>query len=395
MILALAAALTYAPQSAALTYAPRLAALTYAPRLVALTYAPRLATLTYAPRLVGYYSYTDQWESPAYTSAQIPFDELTHVIHDGVRVAGDGSGTITLPYGFLEPALLTGAHAAGDKVILNVSGGADAFARVSRSATARRAFAANARRLVRKYGYDGLDIDWEAPAKADETNCTAFFQALRDALPASSYSLSLAISSHPQERYGGQGFDVPALAKFVDFFNVMSYDFTGTYGRETGHNSPLLQSPNDPLQVGSLATGMQRFTQTYGVSPMQLNIGTAFSGYAFTGYGALWQSCNGSCGNAAAYINYAQVKTLVGKDGWSAYRDRTAGGAPYLIALASNEFITYDDTRSTTDKVDYVIGKQHFGGMFMWELSLDYDGRSQDLLTAMASEYQVLAYGSR
>ena len=55
-------------------------------------------------------------------------------------------------------------------------------------------------------------------------------------------------------------------------------------------------------------------------------------------------------------------------------------------------FITYDDPTSTSNKVAYVIGSRGFGGMFMWDLSGDYDGQSQDLLTAMWSEYQVLNF---
>jgi chitinase len=361
--------------------------------LAALTLALHAATPADAAsaRLLAYYGYWDQWNSPAYTSANIPFNELTHIIHDGVVVEAKGTGAIKIPKGFLEPALLSKAHAAGDKVILNVSGSAGAFAKVAANANARTAFANNALALVNKYGYDGLDIDWEVPSAKGKANCTAFFQALRAALPAGKYLLTLAIPADP-ENYG-QGFNVPALAPIVDYFNVMTYDFTGPWGSYTGHNSPLLQSPNDPGQEGSLTTAMQLFSQTYGVSPAQLNIGTAFYGYEFNGYGSLWQTCNGLCGNkAVSTVNYAQVKPLIGAQGWTAYRDQSAGGAPYLLHTSPAGFITFDDVTSTTGKVDDVIGGQAFGGMFMWELSLDYDGRSQDLLTAMYTEYQTLGY---
>jgi chitinase len=343
-------------------------------------------------RLAAYYGYWDQWNTPAYTSANIPFNELTHIIHDGMVVEAKGTGAIKIPKGFLEPALLSKAHAAGDKVILNVSGTAAAFAKVAASSTARNAFAQNALAMVQKYGYDGLDIDWEVPSKKGTANCTAFFQALRAALPSGKYLLTLAIPADPQNY--GQGFDVPVLAGIVDFFNVMTYDFTGPWGSYAGHNSPLYQSPNDPGQEGSLATSMAEFTQTYGVSPAQLNVGTAFYGYQFAGYDRLWQSCNGLCGKAVDSINYSAVKPLVGQQGWTAYRDASAGGAPYLLDTGANGFITYDDSTSTTDKVAYVIGQEGFGGMFMWELSLDYDGQSQDLLTAMFDEYQTLGYSA-
>ena len=50
-------------------------------------------------------------------------------------------------------------------------------------------------------------------------------------------------------------------------------------------------------------------------------------------------------------------------------------------------FITYDDPPSTARKVKYVIGDRDLGGIFMWDISGDYDGHSQDLLDAMYDEF--------
>ena len=41
-------------------------------------------------------------------------------------------------------------------------------------------------------------------------------------------------------------YDVPELAKYLDYFNVMTYDFHGQWEEEVGHNSPLL-----PLEIAS------------------------------------------------------------------------------------------------------------------------------------------------
>ncbi len=58
--------------------------------------------------------------------------------------------------------------------------------------------------------------------------------------------------------------------------------------------------------------------------------------------------------------------------------------APYLLREdGSPGFITYDDPASTSRKVEYAFGTMGVGGVFMWELSQDYDGQSQDLLDAM------------
>ena len=52
-------------------------------------------------------------------------------------------------------------------------------------------------------------------------------------------------------------------------------------------------------------------------------------------------------------------------------------------------FLTYDDPESTARKTRYVLKKRGFGGVFMWELSADYDGHSQDLLNAMYNVWKA------
>lgn len=57
---------------------------------------------------------------------------------------------------------------------------------------------------------------------------------------------------------------------------------------------------------------------------------------------------------------------------------------PYLVrADGGNGFITYDDYVSTYKRIYYSVWTRGLGGAFMWELSADYDGHSQDLLKAM------------
>jgi hypothetical protein len=71
-------------------------------------------------RLVGDYGYWSRTQTPPYSSAQIPFDMVTHINHAGVSFLADGS--LSVPDGFLEPALLQRAHAAGVKVLLLLGG---------------------------------------------------------------------------------------------------------------------------------------------------------------------------------------------------------------------------------------------------------------------------------
>src|ERR1700687_4756068 len=70
-------------------------------------------------RLLAYYPY---WNDN-YRAAQIPFTKLTHIAHAFLTPNTDGS--LTAPDGYLEPALLTLAHAAGVKVVASVGGASD------------------------------------------------------------------------------------------------------------------------------------------------------------------------------------------------------------------------------------------------------------------------------
>ena len=45
------------------------------------------------------------------------------------------------------------------------------------------------------------------------------------------------------------GYDVPVLAQYLDYLNLMSYDFHGSWESVTGHNSPLLGCNADKLNT--------------------------------------------------------------------------------------------------------------------------------------------------
>jgi chitinase len=346
-------------------------------------------------RLMGYYPDWAKDQTPAYTAATIPYSKVTHILHAFLLLDPSANGALQVDPELLEPALIRNAHKAGVKVIISI-GGADstqeaAFSTIAASAHLRSLLAKNVLEFVRANGYDGVDIDWEVPnAPTDTTNCTMLMEALRRAMP-SPYLISMAISADP--RNYGTGFDVPALAPIVDFFNVMTYDFTGPWSDMAGLNSPLFQDPSDPEQEGSLKTSMDLYEDTYGVPADKINMGTAFYGYEFDGVQNLWNYCPASnCNPTTNSYNYGTyIKQRVNAQGWARHWDASAD-SPYLLYEGpggKDGFITYDDIYSTGMKASYVLGKRGFGGIFMWDISGDYDGKSQDLLDEM---YDVKYY---
>lgn len=78
------------------------------------------------------------------------------------------------------------------------------------------------------------------------------FTELREAFEAEAQEikkprllLSAAVPVGPDNIKGG--YDVPAVASYLDFINLMAYDFHGKWEKETGHNAPLY-SPNQDSQ---------------------------------------------------------------------------------------------------------------------------------------------------
>jgi len=335
-------------------------------------------------RLLGYYTEWSKYNNPpyVYSADQIPYGELTHIAHAFVLLTAKADGTLKVPTGFIEPALLTKAHAAGVKVLVSIGGGdgiqGPRFNKMARVEAYRQAFVHNVHAFLTKYGYDGVDIDWEVPNAKDASNCTTLMQELRNELPTGRWLISMATPSDP--RNWGQGFDIPALSPLLDFMNVMTYDFTGSWAGFAGLNSPLFQDPADPGQNGSLKTSMDLYETIYGVVPAQLNIGSPFYGYEFDGVSALWAQCSTCTVNQQNYGDY--IKARINKHGWQKALD-SVSKVPYLVNPTLPGFISYDDAASTDTKTRYILKQRGFGGVFMWELSADYDGRSQDLLTAM------------
>jgi chitinase len=343
-------------------------------------------------RLLGYYTAWSKYNTPPYTANQIPYSKLTHIAHAFLLLSPAADGTIEIPAGTLEPDLLTKAHAHGVKVLISIGGGdgieGPRFNKMAESETARQNFVTNVRNFLVTYGYDGVDIDWEIPNARDRSDCTTLMQELRNGL-SSPWLISMAVPSDP--RSWGQGFDIPSLAPLVDFMNVMTYDYYGTWSGATGHVSPIFQSPADPSQVGSVKTSMDLYANQYAVPREKLNIGTPFYGYEWDGTDQLWSGCSTCSASSPNYAPY--IKQRVNQAGWTRNMDDVAM-APYLTnpnieSLNVPGFITYDDESTTAMKTTYVMKNRGFGGMFMWELSGDYDGTSQTLLDAMFNAWKA------
>jgi len=333
-------------------------------------------------RVVGDYGYWSKYQTPAYGAAQIPYRELTHINHAGVSF--DATGTLSVPDGFIEPELNNLAHAAGVKVLLLLGGDFNGLEASGLDQTLVDNIAA----FEQQYGYDGVDIDWEYPA----TSGDRFFLAeLMAKLRVSNRDYVLSIDAAP---WGGYGYDLQQLKHSLDYVNIMMYDCAGPWTQYGQLNSPIFWDNHDPAPWECQPGGSVFNTANLFLKMMpgsQLNMGTPFYGYKYLNIKKEFGLCpnsawtpDGDCDNAVQSGNYGpNYKPLINNGVWHTVYDPIAL-VPYMLKDdGSDGYITYDDAQSTYYRVWYSDWVRGLGGTFMWSLDADYDGHSQDLMTAM------------
>lgn len=138
------------------------------------------------------------------------------------------SGGLSLGNGAHLTSLKTKAKANGAKVFISVSGLEADFKTMAAGASARTTFINQIMNLVRTYGLDGVDMDWEFPRTSDGTNITytSLMKELSDSChTGSKYYLTAAITAG---KYAGAVRDGISselwVGNYVDWFNIMSYD---------------------------------------------------------------------------------------------------------------------------------------------------------------------------
>jgi chitinase len=329
-------------------------------------------------RVIGDYGYWSRTQTPPSSSAQIPFQKLTHINHAGVNFASDGS--LTIPSGFDEPELLLKAHANGVKVLLLLGGD---FTALDGNPAVLTTLLKNLAVFIHARGYDGVDIDWEYPeSDADVAAFIGLMTGLRETFPTPQYTLSADVPP-----WGGS-YGYASVQPVIDYFNIMMYDCAGPWTDDGQLNSPIFPDPNNPESYecapgGSAWDAANTFLQDLNIPPSQLNMGTPFYGYIYLNVNSLYGPCT-YCNYTVASENYGTfIEQRVNLLGWQRYYD-AAAAVPYLLRSdGSPGYITYDDAESTYHRIFYSVWQRGLGGSFMWSLDADYDGQGQPLLDAM------------
>ena len=284
------------------------------------------------PRIVAY---VPNWIGLLEFVPKIEFKKLTHLnlaFENPINDAGD------LSFNPSNTLLIEAALKHRVKILLSIGGGSASNdpALLQRYATLldskhRTGFISKLSTFLTEHHFDGLDVDLEGPAIT--ADYAPFIAELSTALQPHKLLLTAALS----HGYGGDKIPSETLRKF-HFINIMAYDASGPW------------NPNQPGQHSSLAFAQQCVDYWLGrdVPATSLNLGVPFYGYGF-----------GAAYNKSGYP-YHEILTK-----FPNASDSDQAG----------DTIFYNGPSTIKAKVN-LVKKLHLGGIMIWSLDSDGEGKS-------------------
>lgn len=377
-------------------------------------------------RIVGYFPSWGIYQK-GYHVADIPAASLTHVIHAFARISINGEIDLIDPWADIEipqgpdtwDTPLRGHFGAYRRlkaqyphlrVMIAVGGWFDSnrFSDVAATDQARRKFAASVVDFVTRYGFDGIDLDWEYPVVATDVNGNVRPQDgrnyvllvreirtqlnVQELIDGKRYEISAALPAG-YDKY--ERLELADLAAELDFINLMTYDYHGKWvANQTGHVAPLFPSagaPNNRYNVDETILGYL----AAGVPADKIVLGVPAYGYGWQGvpspvpYGPAAGIGPGTISVEPGFYDYRTVADLLAMDpaGVTDYWDDAAQVSYYYNPYINGGlWIGYESPGALRGKIEYVR-ELGLGGVMFWELSTDIrDTSDPNSLIRIAAE---------
>ncbi|KAF9012319.1 glycoside hydrolase family 18 protein [Cyathus striatus] len=327
----------------------------------------------------------------------IPVQDLTHILYAFANLRPD-SGEVILSDAWADQDI----HYPGDpwdenghnlygnfkaiyelkkqnrhlKVLLSIGGWtySPSFHPVVINPTARARFVDSAVKLLEDYGLDGLDVDYEYPTNDDQAR--GYVELLRE--------LRAALDRHAHEKGANYRFlltiaapcgpdnyrklHIEEMDESLDFWNMMAYDFSGSWDSISNHQANLFGGPIS-------ASEAVYYYISKGVARSKIVLGIPLYGRSFLntqGPGSSFSGIGPGSWEAGVY----DYRALPLPDSY-VYRDEKSV-ASWSYDFQKKEMVSYDNEEVAKWKGEW-IKKEGFGGSMFWELSGDKGSIRKDM----------------
>ncbi|CAG8908707.1 unnamed protein product [Penicillium egyptiacum] len=298
------------------------------------------------------------------------------------------------------------------KVLLSIGGWTYSanFAQPASSEEGRATFAESATRLVLDLGFDGmfhrlgtlynadlgsfigLDIDWEYPkgeivrTYSKEVRGSCYVQmtprprtwfscsrsAEREAGPDRRFYLTIACPAGPSNY---EKLKFQEMTPLLDFYNLMAYDFAGSWDTNAGHQANIAPSNSNPASTPfSINAALDHYINVGGVPPSKIVMGMPLYGRAFEDTDGPGTPFSG-VGEGSWENGVWDYKALPRPGAEEQFDEESS--ASYCYDGGARTMVSYDTAHMAQVKANYIRERGLGGGMW-WESSGDKGGKEAD-----------------
>lgn len=214
-------------------------------------------------------------------------------------------------------------------------------------------------------------VNWEHPSDTKQgEHYIQLLDALRASLPFSRYILTSAL---PAGKWALRNIDVRLASTYLDFINIMGYDFSGPWTVKSGHQAQLFtpRNPHDDAANTSCDSGII-YCLSHGVPPDKLLLGIPVYGRSFLGAAGPGQAYAGNGGKDGTF-DYKDLPRPNAKE----YVDQKVGAA-FCIG-GDGGFVTYDNPQTVKLKAQYAKEKG-LSGLVYWTGTGDAEDEARSLV---------------